>query len=363
MPSFRDLQQLVSRLEETLLLQNEYHAIQLEMAMKARPGAFRPTRADKAVLGRFGGKMGKKLLQKCVNLFSPDTVLGWHRDLVLNAGNPSAPRKRGRPALAKPWAGTLLAIAQANRLWGYDKLVGALGTLGYHVDKEAVARFLRRHGLTPWRKNSLDPWLKFIRNNLDRLVATDFLTAEVGEGPKPRTYYCLFFIQLDTRLVKLGGITEHPNESWMKQVARNLTSDGEDFMKGRRLLIHDRDTKYCKGFDMLLRNAGCRGLKIPARSPDLNAYAERWVRSVKEECLTQLPLWTENMLWTALREYITFYNHERPHQGLSNQIPDPKIPIGQAKGRIMKKSRLNGLLNFYYREPEDNYENSLKMAA
>ena len=181
-------------------------------------------------------------------------------------------------------------------------------------------------------------------------MATDFFSYEAWTPLGPRTLYALFFLQLDTRKVYLAGVTEHPNEAWMAQVARNLTMVDELFLKGRRFLIADCDTKFCASYRAILKAAGLQTLPLPPRSPNLNAFAERWVRTIKDECLGGLVLPGPASVTKAIRQYLEHYHHERPHQGLGNGIPFPTFGpyTPQDPRQLQRKSRLGGLLNTYY---------------
>ncbi len=191
-------------------------------------------------------------------------------------------------------------------------------------------------------------WAEFIRTHKDVIWATDFFSAEVWTSLGLVTYYVLFFIEIKTRRVVIGGISPHPNGEWMAQAARNLTGwDGE--MEGAKYLIHDRDTKYTAQFDAILKSSGIKPLKIPPRSPNLNAFAERWVKSVKTEVLEKQVLFGKKSLRYVLREYLAHYHHERNHQGLDNTIPFPNKTVGTNTGKIKKQERLGGLLKYYYR--------------
>jgi putative transposase len=189
---------------------------------------------------------------------------------------------------------------------------------------------------------------QFIRRHKEVLWATDFFTAEVWTPTGLTTFYVLFFLHLQARRIVLAGITPFPNEAWLKQVARNLTVD-DGPMTHARYLLHDRDAKFSEDFDDVFQSAGIEPLKLPPRSPNLNAFAERWVRSVKDECLDQLILFGERSLHHALKGYLSHFLHERNHQGLENVIPFPHQPTGHREGTVHKSERLGGLLNFYRR--------------
>jgi transposase InsO family protein len=165
------------------------------------------------------------------------------------------------------------------------------------------------------------------------------------------TFYVLFFIKLDTREVHIAGMTAHPKEAWMMQIARNLTMDEWGVLKPGQYLIHDRDTKFCTAFKQILDGAGVKRLRLPPRCPNLNAIAERWVRSVKSEVLSQLILFGEPSLRHTLSQYLAHYHEERCHQGLGNVIPFPKhLPANNRERPIARHERLGGLLKYYERK-------------
>ena len=182
------------------------------------------------------------------------------------------------------------------------------------------------------------------------LAATDFLSVEVLTLGGLVTYYILFFINIETRRVEVVGITEHPDERWMQQVARNVTMDEWGFLQNCRYLIHDRDTKYTKSFQTILEAGKVKSVELPARSPNLNAYAERWVRSVKEECLSKLILFGVDSLRRALDNYLPHYHEERNHQGKSNVLLFPQKRKTRPDAAIECHERLGGLLRYYHRK-------------
>ena len=166
------------------------------------------------------------------------------------------------------------------------------------------------------------------------------------------TYYVLFFIHLDSRKVEVSGLTPHPNERWMKQIARNVTMDDWGFLNNCRYLIHDRDTKYCQSFRDIIESGDVKTLPLPARSPNLNAFSERWVKSVKNDCLSKLILFGKASLRRALREYLVHYHVERNHQGKDNLLlfPVATKAMNHGDGSVGCKERLGGLLKYYHRE-------------
>src|SRR4030095_4138428 len=218
---------------------------------------------------------------------------------------------------------------------------------------QTVGNILRRHGIPPAPKRKhTTHWKDFIRTHLDVLAGTDFFTVEVVTLKGLITYYVLFFIHLESRKVCLAGMTPHPNEEWMKQIARNVTLETWGFLESCKYLLHDRDGKFCPSFDQIIESGKAKPILLPAQSPNLNAYAERWVRSVKEECLSKLILLGESSLKRALQQYEVHYHEERNHQGKENHLLFPRQiqPVESDQGLVQCQERLGGLLKFYYRQ-------------
>ena len=288
--------------------------------------------------------------------FTPDGVFGTHgfRKLVAKKFDGSAQRqKAGRPRTDKKVEELVVRMARGNPSWGYDRIAGALSNLGISLSDESIGNILKRHGIDPGphRKSKLS-WAEFIKNHQNVLTACDFFTVEVLTQAGLITYYVLFFIHLGSRNVHIAGITPNPDEAWMKRMATNVTMKDWGFLDGQKYLLMDRDTKFSKAFRKILRDAGTRPIRLPARSPNLNAFAERFVRSIKNECLSHLIFFSEDSLRTALREYIKHYHEERNHQGKENVLlcPNQHASPTPATGKVKCRERLGGLLKFYYRE-------------
>lgn len=243
-------------------------------------------------------------------------------------------------------------MAQENRSWGYDRIVGVLKHLGYALSDQTVGNILKRHGIPPApKREQTTTWQEFVRTHMDVLVATDFFTTEVWTWCGLVTYYVLFFIRISTREVHIAGVTPHPEQRWMTQIARNMTMADWGFLSSGQYLIHDRDAKFCPSFQHVLDEAEVTRLPLPPRSPDLNGYAERWVRSVKEEALSRLILFGERALRHTLTEYVAHYHEERPHQGKGNVMLMPvSHQGGEHQGPIRCRERLGGLLKHYDRD-------------
>jgi transposase InsO family protein len=293
-------------------------------------GRVRLSDGERKTLAELGQKLGRQALKDVAKIVKPDTILAWHRQLVAQKFDGSTQRKApGRPKIDQELEACVVRMAQENRSWGYDRIVGALANLGYTISDQTVGNILKRHGLPPApERKTTTTWKEFIRTHLDVLVATDFFTAEVWTLGGLVTYYVLFFIHLGSRKVHVAGVTPSPNAVWMAQVARNITMDAWGFLSPGQYLIHDRDGKYCPAFQHVIEAAGVKRVPLPPRSPNLNAYAERWVRSVKEECLSRLILCGEASLRYALTQYVTHFHAERHHQGKGNVLLFCTHPTG-----------------------------------
>src|SRR5437773_9152887 len=244
-------------------------------------------------------------------------------------------------------------MARENPAWGYDRIVGAVSNLGLKVSDQTVGNILRRHGILPAPKRSeTTTWRDFIATHMTVLAGVDFFTVEVLTWRGLVTYYVLFFLHLETRRVSLAGITRHPTEEWMVQMARNAIDEASGRLRQHRYVLHDRDTKFCAEFRKTLAAGGVKCLRLPPRSPNLNAFAERWVRSVKDECLSKLVLFREASLKRALTQFQEHYHEERNHQGKENRLLFPSQTRGPRRepGTVRCQERLGGLLKYYDRE-------------
>jgi transposase InsO family protein len=293
------------------------------------------------------------VLKDVASIVTPDTILPWHRKLVAQKFDSSQQRKApGRPTIDQKLEALVVRMAQENRSWGYDRIAGALQHLGYTISDQSVGNILQRHGIPPaTERKTTTTWKEFIRTHMDVLVATDFFTAEVWTACGLVTYYVLFFIHLASRKVDVAGATPHPDQGWMMQMARNVTLADWGFLTSGQYLIYDRDGKFCPAFQHILAAAGVKRVPLPPRSPNLNAYAERWVGSIKEEALSRLILFGERSLWHVLTEYTVHYHKERPHQGKGNVM---LISVAdhhpRRAGPLRCRERLGGLLKYYHRD-------------
>src|ERR1700681_3644971 len=289
---------ITGTVDQELLLRNEYLAAENRILRGQLKGRLRFSDAERAKLGEIGRRLGRKALGAVANAALPDTILAWYRRLVARKFDGSKQRRTpGRPRIDRAIEELIVRMAEENPSWGYDRIVGALANLGHEVSDQMVGNVLQRHGLPPAsdRKHTTT-WAAFIRAHLALLAGTDFFTVEVLTLRGLVTYYVLFFIHLESRKVDIAGITVHPNEQWMQQIARNATMEGCGTLRDCRYLLDDPDTKYTTAFRAIIESGQVKTLPLPARSPNLNAYAECWVRSAKEECLSKVILSGERSL-------------------------------------------------------------------
>jgi putative transposase len=282
-------------------------------------------------------------------LVTPQTLLRWHRRLV--AGAWTYPHRRpGRPPLDHDTQRLIVRLATENPRWGYQRIQGELLRLGTQVSATAIRTTLCRNGLDPAPRRATTTWRAFLRQQAAGILACDFFTVDTVWL---RRLYVLFFIELDTRRVHLAGVTANPDGAWVTQQARNLLMIlGE---RGRRLgfLVRDRDAKFCRCFDDVFRSADAEVLLTPVQAPNANAFAERWVGTVRAECLDWLLIVGRRHLEQALRVYVQHYNRHRPHRALGLEPPDSPVGLDVAgegrRGGVRRRDLLGGLLHEYQR--------------
>jgi putative transposase len=347
----RILAYISGTMDQELLLRNEYLTAENQILRGQLKGRPKLSDAERAKLGEIGRRLGRKALGDVATAALPDTILGWYRRLVARKFDGSKHRSPGRPRVDRAIEELIVRMAEENRSWGYDRIVGALVNLGFEVSDQTVGNVLRRHGVSPApERKRTTTWQTFIRTHLALLAGTDFFTAEVLTLRGLATYYVLFVIHLESRRVDIAEITIHPDELWMKQIARNVTMEGCGVLRDCSYLLHDRDTKYTQSFRAIIASGGVEPLALPARSPNLNAYAERWVRSVKEEYLSKVILLGERSQRRALNEFVEHYHAERNHQGKGNVLLFPRDTDVHRKGLVQCRERLGGLLRYYHQE-------------
>jgi putative transposase len=330
-------------------LQEENHILKAQLGGR-RPRLTDPERRRLAALAH---PLGRTRLQEVATIATPATLLRWYKRLIAQKFDGSQQRRPcGRPRIVEEVEQLIVRMAEENRTWGYRRIQGALANLGHHIDALTVHNILRRHHLepAPKRRKAGMSWQQFLKLHWDILAATDFFTVEVATWHGLVTYYVLVVMELSTRRVHMAGITPHPTDAFMTQCARQLTDPLGGFLSDKRYLLHDRDEKFVHGFDRMLRTSGVESVVLPARSPNLNAHCERFVRSIKEEALSQMIVIGEGSLRYVIQSYLTHYHHERNHQGLGNQLIVPESGMEDQRGFVVRRERLGGLLSYYHRE-------------
>jgi putative transposase len=339
--------------DQELLRRNEYLVTENRSLRQQIKGRVRVTDTERKTLAEMGKKLGKQALEEVATIVKPETILRWHRKLIAQKFDGSQTRQGpGRQGIDEEIEALILRFARENRSWGYDRIIGALAQLGYTVSDQTIGNILKRHGIPPApKRKQLTTSNEFIRSHMNVLVSTDFFTAEVWTTAELVTYYVLFFIHLASRKVHVAGVTPHPDKHWMMQIARHETMAEWGFLSSGQYLIHDGDGKFCPAFQQTIDAVGVKRVVLPPRSPNLNAYAERWVRSVKDEALSRLILFGERSLRHAITEYVAHYHEERPHQSKGDVVLFPRSSQGRmGDGTIQCRKRLGGLLAYYYRE-------------
>jgi putative transposase len=282
-------------------------------------------------------------------IVTPQTLLRWHRRMVARAWT-YPHRGPGRPPLAEDVQQLIVRLARENPRWGYQRIKGELLRLNVQVSATAIRTTLRRHGLDPAPRRAITTWRSFLRDQAAGIVACDFFTVE---SIWLRRLYVLFFIELDTRRVHVAGVTANPDGAWVTQQARNLLLVLGERGRRVRFLLRDRDTKFCCSFDDVFRSEGAEVLLTLVQAPNANAYAERWVRTVRAECLDWLLIVGRGHLDRVLRVYVEHYNQHRPHRALALEPPDPaaglRILAEDRRERVHRRALLGGLLHEYQR--------------
>jgi putative transposase len=273
----------------------------------------------------------------------PETLLRWHRQLVARRWT-YAQRAPGRPPLESSLRKLILRLGRENPHWGYRRIVGELKGLGITVSATSVRKVLLEEGLQPAPQRSHSSWRTFLRAQGTSMLACDFLTVETAFLQR---IYVLFFISLATRRIEYIACTSNPDGHWTAQQARNLVmqlGDGHSF----RFLIHDRDTKFSRAFDEIFHTEGIKLIRTPIQAPNANAYAERWVRTVRFDCLDRILILGRRHLEHVLRVYLRHYNEHRPHGALDLVPPEGRDPTPlDALDRLQRRDLLGGLIHEY----------------
>ena len=279
----------------------------------------------------------------------PDTLLGWHRQLARRRWT-YAGRRPGRPSVSEEIHELVLRLARENPRWGYQRIVGELAGVGVRVSATTVAKILREAGLPPADARARLCWREFLRAHAESMLACDFFTVETLWLGR---LYVLFFIELGTRRVHLAGCTANPDGRWTAQQARQFAWSLSERPRPIRFLIHDRDTKFSRAFDDVFESEGVEIIRTPFRAPKANAFAERWVGTVRRDCLDWLLIGSRRQLERVLHIYVDHYHTHSPHRAfqLTPPAPTPHLrPVDTGPpDRLHRRDRLGGLIHEYAR--------------
>jgi len=323
---------------EILVLRHQLRVLR----RKTGPPKFTPL--DRAVLAAASRSLQRSAWASF--MVSPSTVLRWRRELVRRKWTYGRSTRMGRPPIDDKVQGLILRMARENPRWGCVRIQGELRKLGIRVGATTIRTLLRRRGLGPAPRRLGPTWSEFLRAQAAGIIATDFFTVETV---RCKTLYVLFFIELSTRRVHLAGVTAHPDSGWVTQQGRNLAFELQDRTAPPKFLIRDRDSKFSGPFDEVFHTEGTQVIETPVRSPRANAYAERWVRTVRAECLDWILVVGRRHLERVVRTYVGHYNRGRPHRGLGLGLPEPP-PTGPAPVKtreVKRQDLLGGLVHEY----------------
>ncbi len=320
---------------EILLLRHELAVLRRQ---SVRP---RLTRADRALFAALSRAVPRSAWTNLA--VKPDTLLRWHRQLVARRWT-YAHRNAGRPPLERSLRELIVRLARENPHWGYKRIVGELKGFGITVSATSVRKVLLEDGLQPAPERTRSSWRSFLRAQAASVLACDFLTVETAFFQR---IYVLFFISLATRRLEYVACSSNPDGRWVAQQARNLVMQFGD-EHSFRFLIHDRDTKFSDAFDEVFRSEGIRVIRTPVQTPNANAQAERWVRTLRSDCLDRILILGRRHLERVLRVYRCHYNEHRPHRALDLFPPDGRDPKPlRAPDRLQRRDLLGGLIHEY----------------
>jgi putative transposase len=288
-------------------------------------------------------RLGRRALREIATIVAPDTLLRWHRQLVARKWTYATSRSSRRGVLAEIRR-LVVRMANENATWGYTRIQGALKNVGHRVGRSTIARILKADGIPPVPERPTS-WQTFLRAHWGAIAGADFFTTDVWTWRGLVTSYTVFVIDLASRRVQIVGSTPFPNDMFMRQVCRSLTGADEGLLIQHRVLLCDRDTEWSALVRARLGEAGIRVVQTPYQAPNANAYSERFVRSIKEECLSRVIPCGERHLRRTIAEYVEHYHRERNHQGIENALI-AGVPASSTVGRIRRRPRLGGLLNY-----------------
>ncbi|MCG5051475.1 MAG: integrase core domain-containing protein [Myxococcales bacterium] len=346
---------LTNRLAQKMDYMREEQRILMELLQQATGKKRIAFTADQrrrlAIKGR---ELTAKERKACCHIVRPETILAWYRQLGARKYDSSGTRNVGRPRKADEIRKLVLRLANENLGWGHTKIRDALRGLKIEIGRTTVANILAEEGLEPApERTKRKTWAAFLKSHWSTLYACDFFSVETLGTFGTVRHMVFFVIELKTRIVHVAGVRANPDEAWMIQIVRNLCDPTDGFLRGAKFLVHDRDPLFTKQWKLLLTRSGISSVAIPAQSPNCNPHAERFIKSVRNECLDHFIVFGEAHLRHLVREYVAHYNAERYHQVLGGKLLTETAVASNdnsSTGVVKARSRLDGTLNFYHRE-------------
>ena len=328
---------------EILLLRHQLTVLQRQHT--ARP---KITWADRALIAALLEVIPRSRRTAVRLIVTPDTVLRWRRDIVRRGwAAKSRDKYPGRPRAHRNITASVLRLAKENPSWGYRRIHGELAGLGIQIAPSTAWEILARAGIPPAPRRGGPTWAQFLHAQAQAIIATDFFTVDLLDGTSA---YVLAVIEHATRRIRILGVTAHPNDAWVTQMARNLLMDLDEHLDTVRFLLRDRDTKFTAAWDAVFTGAGIRILRSPIQAPRANAIMERWIGGCRRELLDRTLIWNQRHLLKVLREYETHHNQHRPHRSLGQAAPLKPLPAAVTDlgtFRVHRRARIGGVIHEY----------------
>jgi putative transposase len=314
------------------------HQVQVLRRQVERPSV---NDGDRTLLGAVAAALPRRLRKGWI--VTPETLLRWHRKRIAQHWTHPPHQRPGRPRTSVQLRRLILRLANENPTWGHRRIQGELVGLGHMIASSTVWQILKDNNIDPAPERSAVTWTEFLRSQ--SAVACDFFTVDTATL---RRYYVLFFIHIETRQVTFAGVTANPTGAWTTQAARNLFLCHADRLAGARALVRDRGSQFVDAFDEIFRTEGFKILKTPVRTPVANAFAERWIGSIRRELLDRTIIWNQRQLERLVTGYVEHYNEHRPHRSLDQRPPAGAIESPPtAPAPPLQTTRCEGLINEY----------------